>query len=57
VGMLFVVLGWASCSGGSGDNNNAPPPSARTPAGNYTVTVTGTSGSLSNTAGLTVTIN
>jgi Beta-propeller repeat len=56
-GMLFVVLVWASCSSGGGNANVAPPPPARTPAGNYTVTVTGASGSLSNSAELTVTIN
>jgi Beta-propeller repeat len=55
--MLLVVFMWASCGSGGGNNNVAPPPPARTPAGNYSVTVTGASGSLSNTAGLTVTIN
>ncbi|HXH47857.1 MAG TPA: SBBP repeat-containing protein [Terriglobia bacterium] len=55
--MLLVVFMWASCASGGGNNNYAPPPPARTPTGNYTVTVTSTSGRLSNTAGLTVTIN
>jgi hypothetical protein len=56
-GMLLVVLFWASCGSGGGNAYIAPPPPARTPAGTYTVTVTGTSGSLSNSTELTVTIN
>jgi Beta-propeller repeat len=55
--MLLVVFLWSSCASGGGDSNVAPPPPARTPAGNYTVTVTGASGSLSQSAELRVTIN
>lgn len=56
-GTLLVVFLAASCGSGGGSANIASPPPTRTPAGNYTVTVTGASGSLSNSAELTVTVN
>jgi hypothetical protein len=43
-----------ACGGGS--SSPPPPPSGGTPPGNYTVTVTGTSGSLSHGANVTVNV-
>jgi uncharacterized protein (TIGR03118 family) len=50
--MLFVSLFALGCGGGS-SNSNTPPPSSQ----QVTVMVTGTSGSLSQTAAVTVSIN
>ena len=49
---LLVCL-WASCGGGGG-SASIPPGGTGTPAGTYGVTVTGTAGSLTQTAALTL---
>jgi len=57
-GSLFLVLlaaALVACGGGGGGGGN-PPPSGGTPAGTYTVTVTGVSGSLTRSANITVTV-
>jgi len=56
-GSLFLVLlaaALVACGGSS--SSSPPPPSGGTPPGNYTVTVTGTSGSLSHGANVTVNV-
>jgi len=51
--VLLLVVGLASCNGGGGGGGGGSP---GTPSGAYTVTVTGTSGSLSHTASVTVNV-
>jgi hypothetical protein len=56
-----LVSGLAGCGGGGGSNGggggNAPPtPQPGTPAGNYTVTVTATGGTLVKTANFSLTV-
>jgi len=53
--VLFLMLQTISCGGGS-SYTPPPPPPAGTPAGNYTVTVTATSGSLTHTATLALVV-
>jgi phosphoesterase family protein/centrosomal CEP192-like protein len=52
-GTLLMVLAWAACGGGSSPTFSKP----GTPAGNYKITLTATSGSLTNTSTVTVTVN
>jgi len=57
-GSLFLVLLAAAliACGGGGGGGGSPPPSGGTPAGTYTVAVTGVSGSLTRSANITVTV-
>jgi hypothetical protein len=54
---MFAVLLWASCGGGGGGGGTTPPQQTGTPAGTYTVTATATSGGLTRSTGLTLTVN
>jgi hypothetical protein len=50
MGVALLAATFVACGGGS----SAPPPSGGTPTGSYTVTVTGTSSSLTNTVNVPV---
>jgi len=52
--MICVLLGTVSCGGGS--SSTPITPSGGTPTGNYTVTVTGVSGSLTRSVNITVNV-
>lgn len=54
--VLFVLLQAIGCGGGSSTPPPPPPPTG-TPAGNYTITVTGASGNLTHTTTLTLVVN
>jgi len=53
---VLVVL-WASCGGGGGNGGGGGASKPGTPAGTYTITITGTSGSLTNSVTLTLKVS
>jgi Beta-propeller repeat/Cep192 domain 4/HYDIN/CFA65/VesB-like, Ig-like domain len=54
---LLVIAAWTGCGGGGGGGGgSSSPPATGTPAGNYTITVSGTSGTLSSTTTFTLTV-
>lgn len=55
VALLAGML--ASCGGGGGGGSTPPPPSPGTTRGTFIVTVTGTSGAISRSATVTLTVN
>ncbi|HET7184250.1 MAG TPA: hypothetical protein VFI82_06165 [Terriglobales bacterium] len=60
--LLGILLSLAACGGGGGGSTTTPPiPKAGTPAGTYTIVVTGSSGSgptaISHSANITLTVN
>ena len=54
---LLIVMLWAACGGGGGGGGTPTPPQVGTPAGNYTLTLTATTGGVSKTQNLTLRVN
>jgi hypothetical protein len=54
---LIVIAGCASCGGGTSSTPPPPPGTQGTPAGSYTITVTGTSGNAVHSKTVKVTVN
>jgi len=54
--MFACLTVWAGCGGGASSNSNNTPANPGTPANTYTIAVTGTSGSISHTTNVTVTV-
>jgi|SRR5579859_1579655 len=55
--LLMIVAGWANCGGGGSGGPVGPPVQNGTPAGTYTLTVTGTYGSGSNALTHSINLN
>jgi len=55
--VLFLLPQAMGCGGGGYNPPPPPPPPTGTPVGTYTITVTGTSGNLTHTTSLTLTVN
>ena len=55
--IFFAVAAFAACGGGGGSNSPPPTSSPGTPTGTYTLKVTGSSGSLTHSVTLTLTVS
>jgi hypothetical protein len=54
---LLVVATWAACGGGGGGGGGGGPPPPSTPTGDFNVTVTASSGSLSHTVTVVLSVH